>query len=212
MRERWQTVSDLWECNKAAANKLDILERLDYYGNFSWQLEWQLDRGARPVRVVYTSSGAPTAALLHDNYALVDYTLFWIDCRDVYEANYLLAIINSDALATAVNKYTVANWAGNTRHLQKHLWKLSIPEFDSHIDLHIDISDAGEKAATGAAKRLARLHEERDKVTVAIARRELRKWLRESPEGHAVETAVKRLLGGPARPAATKGPVTGMGG
>ena len=197
MRERWQIVNSLWDDNKAAANKLNLLGQLDYYGKFSVQLEWQLDRGARPVRVVYNQSGAPTAALLHDNYALVDYTLFWIDCRDDYEANYLLAIINSDALHEAANPLMSKGQFG-ARHLQKHLWKLPIPEFDPDHGLHIDISDAGEKAAAGAVKRLARLHEERDRVTVTIARRELRKWLRESPEGHAVEAAVKRLLGGPA--------------
>lgn len=32
------------------------------------------------------------------------------------------------------------------------------------------------------------------KVTVTIARRELRKWLRESREGRAVEEAVTELL------------------
>ena len=73
---------------------------------------------------------------------------------------------------------------------------LHIPEFDPDDDLHGEISDAGETAAVGAAKRLACLREERDKVTVTIARRELRKWLRESPEGHAVEEVVGRLLGG----------------
>ena len=147
--------------------------------------------------MVYNQSGAPTAALLHDNYALVDYTLFWIDCREDYEANYLLAIINSDALHEAANPLMSKGQFG-ARHLQKHLWKLPIPEFDPDHGLHIDISDAGEKAAAGAVKRLARLHEERDRVTVTIARREIRKWLRASPEGHAVETAVKRLLGGSA--------------
>ncbi len=110
------------------------------------------------------------------------------------EANYLLAIINSDSLYEAVTPLMPKGQFG-ARHLHKHLWKLSIPEFDPDDDLHIEISDAGEKTAVGAAKRLARLREERDKVTVTIARRELRKWLRESPEGQAVEEVVGRLLG-----------------
>ncbi len=38
--------------------------------------------------------------------------------------------------------------------------------------------------------------QEGDKLTVAIARRELRAWLRMSEEGTAVEDAVERLLGG----------------
>lgn len=41
MRDRWLILSSLWEENKGAANKLGLLERLDYYGNLSAQLEWQ---------------------------------------------------------------------------------------------------------------------------------------------------------------------------
>ena len=195
MRERWRTISGLWEENKAAANKLDLLGRLDYHRELSAQLEWQQNPGDRPVRVVYSGWGAPTAALLHDDDAIVDYKLFSVTCKDLKEAHYLLAIINSDTLADAVNKYTTPNWAGNTRDLQKHLWKLPIPEFDSSQDLHIAVSEAGQAAAEGAAQQLERLRQERDRVTVTIARRELRKWLRQSPEGQAVEDAVGELLG-----------------
>ena len=47
--------------------------------------------------------------------------LFWVACRNRGEAHYLLSVINSDALADGVNKYTTPNWAGKTRDLQKHL-------------------------------------------------------------------------------------------
>ena len=197
MRARWRTVSRLWEEEKTAANKKNLLEQLDYYGKLSYQLEWRRLHRERPVRVVYNQSGTPTAALLDDDEAIVDYTLFWTTCKDEREANYLLAIINSDALATAVNQYTVPNWAGNTRHLHKHLWKLPIPEFDPTVELHAVTAEAGETATSGARQRLAELREDRgDKLTVTIARRELRKWLRASTEGNDVETAVARLLAG----------------
>ena len=98
MRERWQTISRLWENNKALANRLNLLGQLDYYGKLSAQLDWQRNTGERSIRVVYNQSGAPTAALLEDDSTLVDYTLFWITCRDSQEVNYLLAIINSQAL------------------------------------------------------------------------------------------------------------------
>ena len=83
MRGRWQTVSRLWEENKAAANKLDLLGQLDYYGNLSAQLRmasgsWR-QAGSESCT---TDSGAPTAALLHDNDALADYKLFWITCKN----------------------------------------------------------------------------------------------------------------------------------
>ena len=196
MRARWRTVSDLWEGNKTAANKLSLLEQLNYMRKLSSQLDWQHERGNSPVRVVYNQSGAPTAAVLHNDGDIVDYTLFWIGCKDIYEANYLLAIINSNVLREALVPLMPKGQFG-ARHVQKHLWKLPIPEFDPDNDLHIDISDAGEKAAAGAATRLSRLCEERDKLTVTIARREIRKWLRESPEGHTVESAVALLLDGP---------------
>ena len=101
MRERWRVASDLWEKNKAKANKLNLLGRLDYHQELSTQLKWQQDSDTRPLRVVYTSAGVPTAALLDDKAVIVDYKLFWITCQDAQEAYYLLAIINSDALYQA---------------------------------------------------------------------------------------------------------------
>ena len=84
----------------------------------------------------------------------------------------------------------------NTRDLQKHLWKLPIPEFDAEDPLHAEISDAGRAAAAGAAQRLSELRAQRgDNVSVTIARRELRAWLRNSPQGAAAESSVTRLLG-----------------
>ena len=195
MRERWRTVSRLWEQNKAPANRLSLLGQLDYYGKLSSQLEWRRNRDTRPIRVAYTKSGEPTAALLPDDSAIVAYTLYWITCRDVQEANYLMAIINSNTLAIAVNRFTTANWAGNTRDLVKHLWKLPIPEFDAADPLHVAIADAGKTAAQGAANQLDHLRQNRPCVTVTIARRELRAWLRSSAEGRAVEDVVGKLLG-----------------
>ena len=82
------------------------------------------------------------------------------------------------------------------RHLDKQLWKLPIPEFDAGDELHVSVAQAGERAASGASARLAELRVERGEgrrpLTVAIARRELRGWLR----GSEVGAVVGRLLGG----------------
>ncbi len=193
MRERWRTVSGLWEQNKSTNNRLDLLGQLDYYGKLSAQLEWRREPGGRPVRVVYNQSGAPTAALLEDGAAIVDHLLYWVACKDAQEAHYLLAIINSQVLYDAVVSLMPKGQFG-ARHLHKHLWKLPIPEFDPGDPLHAAISDAGQSAAQGAARELATLRQNRSRLTVTIARRELRKWLRESEEGKAVEEAVTELL------------------
>ena len=194
MRDRWRTVSRLWEENKARANRMDLLGQLDYYGKLSAQLDWREDPADRPVRVVYNSSGTPTAALLHDDMALIENVLFWLTCKDTQEANYLLAIINSDALYEAVSSLMPKGQFG-ARHLHKHLWKLPIPAFERSNELHVAISKAGKAAASGAARQLAKLRLEREDLTVTIARRELRKWLRGSRLGKAVEANVKKLLG-----------------
>ena len=121
-------------------------------------------------------------------------TTLCLDClQQTQEAHYLLAIINSEALYEAVASLMPKGQFG-ARHLQKHLWKLPIPEFDPDDPLHAAVSEAGEAAAEGAAHQLAQLRQQRDRVTVTIARRELRKWLRASPEGKSVEDAVDRLL------------------
>ena len=186
-------VSRAWEENRAAANKMRLLGQLDYYGKLSSQLEWQRDSGSKPLRVVYNQSGAPTAALIQGDESLVDYTLFWIACGDIREANYLLAIINSQALYEAVASLMPKGQFG-ARHLEKHLWKLPIPGFAPDNPLHVRVSQGGEAAARGAAKQLSLLRKDRGGLTVTIARREIRKWLRGSEEGKAVEEAVEALL------------------
>ena len=194
MRERWSIISGFWEENKQPHNKLDLLANLDHYGKLSAQLKWRNDPGERPVRVLYGSAGTPTASLLQENDAMVDETLYWITCKDNLEAHYLIAIINSDALTQAVADLMPKGQFG-ARHLHKHLWKLPIPEFDADDPLHAEISDAGRAAAAGAAQRLAELRAQRgDNVSVTIARRELRAWLRTSPQGTTAESSVTRLL------------------
>ncbi len=194
MRERWRTVSRLWEDNKALANNLDLLGQLDYMGKLSSQLDWQNSSEGGQVRVVYTKSGEPTAALLQGNTTLVDHILYWIPCSTMGEANYLMAIINSDALQEGVTPLMSKGQFG-ARDLHKHLWKLPIPEFDPAQELHASIAEAGAAAAAGAGEQLAELRDKRgDRLTITIVRRELRKWLRGSNEGEAVEETVGELL------------------
>ena len=194
MRERWRTVSRLWETNKLAANKLSLLSRLDYHGELTAQIEWQQDNGKMPVRVIYAASGVPTAAIIDDEASLIDYTGFWVACFNHDEASYLLSIINSDALYAGIEPLMAKGQFG-ARHVQKHLWKLPIPKYDEGVALHRDLAEAGKATAAGVQAVLANLREKRgDKLTVTIARREIRNWLRNSKEGKTVERLVGELL------------------
>ena len=183
MRGRWQTINQMWEDNKAAASRLNLLDNLNHYGKLSSQLEWQEKPGDRPIRIVQSQGGQPTAALLADDDAMVDEALYWITCKSMEEAYYLLAIINSETLYEAVQPLMSKGQFG-ARNLHKQLWKLPIPEYDAGNPLHRAVSEAGAAAALGAAGRLAELREVwGPRLTVTIARRELRGWLRGGGDG-----------------------------
>ena len=181
--------------NKARANKLNLVGRLDYHREMSAQLQWQEDPDDRPVRVVYSSSGEPTAAVLADDDAIVDYTLFWVACRNAQEANYLMAVINSNTLYEAVSALMPKGCSalGIFRSTYGGCpFRSLIPK----NAMHREVAMAGKAAATAAARRLANLRKARGNVSVTVVRRELRAWLKLSKQGKAVEDAVGKLLAG----------------
>ena len=188
-RTRWQTMSNLWNQNKEATNRKTLLEQLDYLSKLSAQLSWQHDNQERPFRVVYTSSGRPTAAIVDNHKAVIDYTLFWISCDTQAEAHYLLAVINSDVLRDKVEPFMPKGQFG-PRHVQKHLWKLPIPTFDPTEPTHAAVSQAGKNAIQAAQTNYPD-----PPATIRTVRKELRSWLAESPEGKTVEETVSHLIG-----------------
>ncbi len=130
--------------------------------------------------------------------AIIDTTLFWIPCTTESEVHYLTAVINSRALEQAVAPLMSKGQFGS-RHLQKHLWRLPIPEYDPRDALHQDIATAGADAAEGAAAVLRDVQAQRaaqgKRTSITVARREIREWLEASAEGRRVELLVERLLG-----------------
>ena len=197
MRRRWQTVSSFWEDKRGPRNKKNLAQQIDYYGKLSSQLKWQEDCDGRPIRIVYTKAGRATAAIVHDRDAIIDHLLYWITCRNLEEAYYLLAIINSNALYEAAKPFMAKGQFG-PRDLHKHLWKLPIPEYDQADALHIAVARAAQDAERGAAQCLADFLETKrahgQAFTVTTARAELRDWLQSSEEGKAAEELVDELL------------------
>ena len=104
-----------------------------------------------------------------------------------------MAVINSHSLYAAVSGLMSAGQFG-PRDLHKHLWRLPIPRFNPADQLHGEIVDAGARAAAGVEEILADLRSTNKKVTVSIARREIRNWLTKSADGQIVESLVETLL------------------
>lgn len=191
MQQRWSVMETLWDANKGKTNKLTLYQRLNYHSILTTQLGYLRNPGDRPVRIAYTSAGRPTAALIEDTKAVLDAKLYQVACRDLDEAHYLLAIINSDSLADAAKPFCTTNWARKIRDLQKHLWKLPIPEYDAEDDLHIRLSDLGESAVAEARAVIDELYEVNDRT----ARQAMRhRWQVESETARAIESAVGELL------------------
>jgi len=145
------------------------------------------------LRIAYTSSGKPTAAIIANSKTVIDYTLFWISCETVEEIHYLLAIVNSNALYEKVTPLMPKGQFG-ARHLQKHLWKLPIPKFDYDNGDHIMVSRAGAAAEVAAKWQLDTILAEDEQASVTAIRKKLRSWLEISTEGKSVEEAVEKLL------------------
>lgn len=189
MRERWSAANRLWEAHKGANNRLDLLGQLDYVG----KLSAQLGRETGP-RLLYGTSGRPTAAVLDDPDPLIDTTLYQVRCHAREEGDYLAAVLNSNALLAAVEPYMPRGQFG-ARHVHKHPWRLVIPEYDGGDALHRELAEAGAEAAREAAERLDALRQSREGgVDDKLARRELRRWLDASPLGQRIETLAARLL------------------
>ena len=188
-RSRWQVMSNLWNQNKGAKNRKTLLEQLDYLNKLSAQLAWQHDNKERPFRVVYTSSGRPTAALVENHKAVIDHKLYWVSCDTLAEAHYLLAVIYSDVLRDKVKPFMSKGQFG-PRDAHKHLWKLPIPTYDPNEPTHAAVSQVGKNAT-----RAAQTNHADPPATIRTVRNELRSWLAESPEGKTVEETVSHLIG-----------------
>ena len=193
MERRWETMCQLWDENKGANDKKTLSQNLDWIGKLSSQLAWCVDPGERPIRIAYTTSGEPSAALIEDPKAILDTSLYQVTCRNTDEAHYLLAIINSNTLATAAKPFCPTNWSRKIRTLHKHLWKLPIPEFDRNIALHRRLARLGHDAAAEARELLAPA----TNPTPRKAREMMRHvWQPSSNVAGRIERAVAELLRG----------------
>ena len=191
MRDRWKAMCDLWDEHKQSNNKLTLLERIDYHKTLSHQMQRE------PVRLLYTKSGTPTAAVLEDLNTLVDSTLYRIECRSLEEAYYLSVIINSTTLSKEV-RALMSKGAFGARDLTKQLWRLPVPEYDNNEPVHAKLSSLGRHLHSQVQTQWTMVREERlalgKTISVKVARRVLREWLTKNPEAQKAELLVEQLM------------------
>ena len=196
MRVRWEKMERLWEANRSKADKKSLWQNLNWINKLTSQLDYLRDPGDLPVRIAYTTSGRPTAALIANKKAILDTTLYQVSCRNLDEAYYLLAIINSNALEGEVSDFRPKGLFGD-RDLHKHLWKLPIPEYDANSEDHVKLSGLGRTAEQEATERFKGMEASLspEKLTYNRVRAELRDvWQPTSKTAAAIELAVGKLL------------------
>ena len=199
MQNRWRRMAALWDANKSRSDTKPLIRNLNWMNKLTSQLAYLREPGDRPARIAYTTSGRPTAVLITDNKAILDTSTYQVSCHSIEEAYYLLAIINSDALADAAKPFCPTNWARKIRTLHKSLWKLPIPEYDRECGGHFALAALGKRAADEAAVVIEGLRdmEGRRPLTSQKARAELRhRWQPGSGVAQEIEGRVRGLLGG----------------
>ena len=156
--------------------------------------------GDGTTRIAYTTQGEPTAAIIKDNYSVLDHKLFQTVCQSEEEAHYVLAIINSNALSTAAEMFMTKGLYG-ARDFHKHGWKLPIPRYDASVALHTRLSELGRTAEQECKALIDNsdiLTKPAGDAQSRAARKLLRhEWQPNSATARAIETAVAELLSDP---------------
>lgn len=182
LAEWWRFVESQWERNRASG-RLTLIEQLDFRRKLSHQLP------PPPLRVVYGASGMHVvAALVEDQTAVCEHKLYWGTVTSYDEGFYLCAILNSPALTQLVRP--LMSYGKDERDIDKHVWKLPIPLYDSSNEVHVRLATLGGYEAT----LVAGLELAESKGFVKL-RQVVRKALAEGPHAGEVQELVAGLLG-----------------
>ena len=203
MQRRWNNAVVMFRDAHADRSITELLANLNHLNKMTDQLEYlrASTNDGDAIRVAYTTSGEPTAAIIESTSTIVESTSYQTICQSKNEAHYLIAIINSNELAKQAKPFCPTNWAKEIRHFHKHGWKLPIPRYHADDPLHVRLSELG----ANAEQECQVLIKQRDIMSKPAgdpqsrsARRLLRhEWQLNSAIAQAIEAAVARLLSDP---------------
>ena len=207
MQRRWNNAAEMYrEAHKNQAIK-DLYSRLNHQNILTSQLASLQDpiAGDEKTRIAYTTQGEPTSAIVRDHYAVIEHKAFQTVCQTEEEAHYIIAILNSNQLASQAKPFCTTNWSKKIRDFHKHAWKLPIPRYDANDPLHIRLSELGATAEQECAALVANSDiptKPAGDTQSRAARRLLRhEWQPTSVTAQAIEAAVAKLLSDPAQAA-----------
>jgi hypothetical protein len=170
----------IWNDNRVS--DMTLAARLDYHGGLSCQFP------LRAVRMVYSKSGTqPAAAIIQDDRAIVDHTLYWMTPASIDEARYLTAILNSET-ARARTESLQSEGLFGPRHFDKYMFSLPIPRYRANDDLHQELAEQAARAEQIAAGV------DITGTGFQMARRAIREAIATAGVSRSIEASVNRLL------------------
>jgi len=177
----WQKAEEVWRMNRSS-ERLSLLEQLDYHAKLTAQFPLQ------PLRIVYTASGMHlSAACIGSRRHVVEHALYWATARSRDEALYLCAILNTAEITRQVRP--LMSYGKDERHIDKHIWRLPIPEFNPMNAVHSQLARLG----TEVEAEVAGLELKESGGFVGL-RRQVRRLLQESVKAQRIEDLVVKLM------------------
>ncbi len=182
---RWlEEAERLW--NEHARANITLEERWDFLDALRKQMP------PAPVRVVYAKSGIMLAAAIVENkQAIIDHKLYWAAFRRHSEALFITGVLNSETVRLRIASLQSRGRFG-ARDVDKLVFELPVPRFDSRIPLHVELMRAALEA-----ERIAGAHSLPDGIYFVEARRRIRKALYDSGVAQRIDALVAELLPSP---------------
>jgi hypothetical protein len=148
-----KTAEDLWHQKRGEkADKQSVYERLDDQGELTTQSL------SHHHLVLYNHSGTNVAAAYfnrHNQVApfIVDVKLYYAAFATRQEADYVVAVFNSETVNVAIKPFQSTGLMGE-RDIHKKLLELPIPLFDHNNPKHLRLSELGANAREVAVKAI----------------------------------------------------------
>ena len=148
---KWMAEAErIWrEKREEKAGKQTLYERLDYQRELTWQ-----NLSHRHL-VLYNAPGTNVSAAYFDREAhalslIVEHTVYSAAFADRSEADFIIAILNSETANEAIKPFQATGLLGE-RHIEKKLLDLPIPIYNPNAGEHRKLAEFGEQARREAA-------------------------------------------------------------
>jgi hypothetical protein len=146
--------------------------------------------------VIYNAAGTNLSAAVVDCTALaepfvVEHKLYWMAARNLEEADYVAAILNSTAANEAIKPFQSMGLMGE-RDIEKKVLDLPIPRFDGQDPQHRELAHLGSQARSQVTTFLRN-----QELPPSIARRRAVVRAAVGETLARIDVAAKELIPGP---------------